>query len=237
MINALQKIKLGGKKGFYGCEGEERLWLLEINLKVFRMIKGEETTQSIAKQHKKVLKFVKKEVTAKRVALFEQAESEKSDERKIKLTVEAKRALALEKMILCFALVMCLPEDVQQMSDTLTQLEELMECFRHLHLGDVPGRKQPMKSEAAEERKEALRVLFDFLISLLAKANSFLREIANYVFKQFCSELDEESLDQLLKVISTPNEKVAEMFEEGSDDYGSEGEVEDDAGSEEEDSD
>ena len=55
------------------------------------------------------------------------------------------------------------------------------------------------------------------------------------MFKQFCSELDEESLDQLLKVISTPNEKVAEMFEEGSEDeYGSEGEVEDDASEEDE---
>jgi hypothetical protein len=36
------------------------------------------------------------------LALFSQAEAEKSDERKIKLTAEAKRALALEKMILSF---------------------------------------------------------------------------------------------------------------------------------------
>ena len=91
-----------------------------------------------------------------------------------------------------------------------------MECFKKLHLGELPGRKQPLKNTVAEERSEALRVLFDLMISLLAKANSFLREIANYVFKQFCGELDGESLDQILKIISTPNEKVAEMFEEGS---------------------
>jgi hypothetical protein len=68
---------------------------------------------------------------------------------------------------------------------------------------------------------------------LLAKANSFLRDMANYVFKQFCSELDESSLDQLLKIISTPNDKVAEMFEErsDSDDYGNEEPVEDDSDS------
>ena len=151
------------------------------------------------------------------MALFSQAEAEKSDERKIKLTAEAKRALALEKMILSFTLVMCLPDDVEQISDNLGQIEELLECFKKLHLGEIPGRKQPLKSTVTEERSEALKVLFDLMISLLAKANSFLREIANYVFKQFCGELDEESLDQILKIISTPNDKVAEMFEVGSD--------------------
>ena len=65
---------------------------------------------------------------------------------------------------------------------------------------------------------------FDLMISLLARSHSFLRETANYVFKSFCSDLDEDSLDQLIKIISTPNEKAAEMFEQGSDDedYGEE---------------
>lgn len=80
-------------------------------------------------------------MTAKRLALFSQAEAEKSDERKIKLTAEAKRALALEKMILSFTLVMCLPDDVEQISDNLGQIEELLECFKKLHLGEIPGRK------------------------------------------------------------------------------------------------
>jgi hypothetical protein len=114
------------------------------------------------------------------------------------------------------------------MSETLQQLEELMECFGKMHFGENISRKQTPNNKHVEERAEALKVLFDLLISLLAKANSFLREIANYVFKQFCSELDEGSLDQLLKVVSTPNEKVAEMFEQGSDSSEGEGEEYDD---------
>jgi len=116
---------------------------------------------------------------------------------------------------------MCLPDDMDQMSETLSHVEELIECFNKLHLGEtISIKKQQLNSKIIEERGEALRVLFDLLTSLLAKANSFLREMANYVFKQFCSELDESSLDQLLKIIATPNEKVAEMFEEGSDSAG-----------------
>jgi len=228
LISALQKIKLSStdgstvKKGFI-ADGD-RLWLQEINLKVLKILKSDETTKSVAKQHKKILKFVKKSVTSLRKQLFET--DEKNEERKLKLMVEAKRALALEKMILSFALAMCLPDELEQMSETLSQVEELMECFSKLHLGEIPGRKQPINNKQGEERQEALKVLFDLLISLLAKANSFLREIANYVFKQFCSELDEGSLEQLLKVIATPNEKVAEMFEEGSDSEGGEDEEE-----------
>lgn len=125
-------------------------------------------------------------------------------------------------MILSFALVMCLPDDMEQISETLNQIEELMQCFNNLHLGEIENKKQQLKSKHDEERNEALRVLFDLMISLLAKSHSFLRETANYVFKQFCSELDEESLDQLIKIISTPNEKAAEMFEDKEDDYGEE---------------
>lgn len=112
LISTLQKTKVGGKKGFIGDDAQDRLWLLEINLKVFRLVKDDEAMQSIASHHKKILKQVKKEVTAKRKALFSQAEAEKDDERKIKLAAEAKRALALEKMILSFTLAMCLPDDV-----------------------------------------------------------------------------------------------------------------------------
>jgi len=41
--------------------------------------------------------------------------------------------------------------------------------------------------------------------------------MANYVFKQFCSELDEQSLAHLIKIVSTPNDRVTEMVEAGSD--------------------
>jgi hypothetical protein len=126
-------------------------------------------------------------------------------------------------MILSFALVMCLPDDIEQITETLNQIEELMQCFKNLHLGEAANKKQ-MKSKGDEERGEALHILFDLMISLLARSHSFLRETANYVFKSFCSDLDEDSLDQLIKIISTPNEKASEMFEQGSDDedYGEE---------------
>jgi hypothetical protein len=56
LISTLQKLKVGGKKGFIGDDAQDRLWLLEINLKVFRLVKDDETLQSIASHHKKVLK-------------------------------------------------------------------------------------------------------------------------------------------------------------------------------------
>lgn len=48
------------------------------------------------------------------------------------------------------------------------------------------------------------------------KPQSFLRDMANYVFKQFCSELDEQSLGNLLTIVSTPNERASSMV--GGDD-------------------
>jgi hypothetical protein len=73
LVSTLQKLKLAdkSKKGFIGDAEQDRLWLLEINLKVHRLIKGEETTSVLAKQHKKILKFVKKNVTSKRASLFD----------------------------------------------------------------------------------------------------------------------------------------------------------------------
>jgi hypothetical protein len=52
--------------------------------------------------------------------------------------------------------------------------------------------------------------------------------MANYVFKCFCVELDAETLTQMLKIVSTPNEKAQEIMqdeqgeESGSESYGDE---------------
>jgi hypothetical protein len=73
--------------------------------------------------------------------------------------------------------------------------------------------------------------LFDILVAQLMKQQSFLREIANYVFKQFSSELDLASLENLITIISTPNAQAADMVdggasenseEESGEDYGAE---------------
>ena len=42
--------------------------------------------------------------------------------------------------------------------------------------------------------------------------------MANYVFKHFCTELDQGSLANLISIISTPNDRAAEMVDsEGED--------------------
>ncbi len=46
------------------------------------------------------------------------------------------------------------------------------------------------------------------------KQQSFLREMSNYVFKQFCTDLDEQSLGNLLEIVATPNERAADMVED-----------------------
>ena len=55
-----------------------------------------------------------------------------------------------------------------------------------------------------------------------------MREMSNYVFKQFCAELDSESLTNLLDIVGTPNEKAADMVEEvdSDDEDGESGEAE-----------
>lgn len=68
-----------------------------------------------------------------------------------------------------------------------------MECFSQLKLGQVDLNKKKAKKETSgdSQRTKALAVLFDLLIAQLTKSQSFLREMANYVFKQFCGELDD----------------------------------------------
>ena len=51
---------------------------------------------------------------------------------------QAKQALALEKLLLSLTLTMCVPgADVRDLTDTLEQIEDLMECFRQLDLDKV----------------------------------------------------------------------------------------------------
>ena len=134
----------------------------------------------------------------------------------------AKRTLALEKLILSLTVTMCIPgADVRDLTDTLEQVEDLIECFKQLNLGNeanmIASKKKKAKTDGSDkgvlqQRKKALAVLFDLLIAQLTKSQSFLREMANYVFKQFCAELDEASLDHLLDIVAKP------MAKDGPDD-------------------
>ena len=90
----------------------------------------------------------------------------------------------------------------------------------NLKLGQNLGPKQAgkLKSAGDSERQKAFAVLFDVLTAQLMKPQNFLREMANYVFKQFCKELDAASLEHLIDIVATPNERDGEIVEEDSND-------------------
>jgi hypothetical protein len=50
--------------------------------------------------------------------------------------------------------------------------------------------------------------------------------MANYVFKQFCSDLDSQSLNNLIEIVSTPNDRATDMVngDDESDDGSQDGE-------------
>jgi hypothetical protein len=79
--------------------------------------------------------------------------------------------------------------------------------------------------------------LFDFLISLLTKQQSFLREIANFAFKQFCTQLSPASLMNMLEIIQTPNVEANKMLFDQDDLEEEEAEGEEVNGEDEEESD
>lgn len=72
-------------------------------------------------------------------------------------------------------------------------------------------------------------MLTDFLVGLLAKPQSFLRDVANFTFKQFCTEVPAETLGNLLKIVLTPNVEAGIMLygENDEDKQNEEGDDED----------
>lgn len=169
LVEMLQKIKLGSgpasKKGF--VEGSDKLWLSVANAKIHNLIKESEEMATIAKQQKGILKFVKTTVTPLRQQLTSQAAEESVLEKKVKIEVDAKRALAIEKLILSLSLTMCLPGvDMRDLTDTFEQIEDLMECFKQLGLGKVESGKKAKKEKSGNESQtKAFSVLFDLLIA------------------------------------------------------------------------
>ena len=134
-VKLLQKLKFGEassqRKGF--VEDSNKLWLSVANAKINNLIKGSEETLTVARQHKRFLKFVKKQVTPLRVQLFARLSDETVMEKRVALETEAKKALAIEKLILSLSLTMCVPGvDVRDLTDTHEQVEDLMECFSQL---------------------------------------------------------------------------------------------------------
>ena len=59
--------------------------------------------------------------------------------------------------------------------------------------------------------------MIDFLISLLTKQQSFLRDIANFVFKQFCTQISTASFQNMMGILATPNVEANKMLDDDED--------------------
>jgi len=132
-------LKLGDQKKGFSSEGQ--LWLQDVNVQVYKVLKTLDETSDLAKHHKRILKYVKKDVSSLRQKLFTDLETEKSAEKKLALEVQAKRALAIEKLFLSLVLMTALPEDLSQISDQLEEIVDLQECFKDLQIGVLSNKK------------------------------------------------------------------------------------------------
>jgi len=105
-----------------------------------------------------------------------------------------RKLIAFETLFLNLCLLILTPQtggDQKTMIETLEDIEELKECFQNLGLDkqQTPSKKARKVDEAElAAGREAQGVLIDFLTSMLAKPQSFLREVANLCFKHFCAE-------------------------------------------------
>ena len=90
------------------------------------------------------------------------------------------------------------------------EIEELKIVFQNLGLASSD--EQGKRSKKKIDQTEALDILVDFLISLLTKPQSFLRDIANFTFKQFCTQISPKALSNLAGIIQTPNSEANKML-------------------------
>jgi hypothetical protein len=77
-----------------------------------KVLAASEETETLATHHRRIMKFVRKEITEKRCELFKQREKTEEPDRKLQYDAEAKRTLAFEKMVLSLSLIMCIPNDL-----------------------------------------------------------------------------------------------------------------------------
>lgn len=199
--------------------------LFRVNFSINKVLKANEETQgALAKQHSRLLKWVNKNVSTVRSQLINSSQKlakKETSEASLRVEVASKRALAIEKLLLSLTMVLCLPNqteteaNLENMSQMMQEIEELKECFGNMDLASVlEGGKKSKKGEQSQDQKEAFKILFDLLISMLTNPYSFLRDMANYVFKSFCTELDEETLEKMIKIVSTSNADAAADFME-----------------------
>jgi hypothetical protein len=167
--------------------------------------------------HKDTLDFIRDQVTANRLKSLKKLSSADL-ETSLREKQRYKRLLAFELLLHNLALLLMIPEMFEEVQDNI---EELQICYANLGLqvednSQKKHKKKPATPNASgineEERMKALSVLTDFLVGLLAKPQSFLRDVANFTFKQFCTEVPTETLNNLLKIVLTPNVEAGIML-------------------------
>lgn len=172
---------------------------------------------SLAKRHKKYVKFVEKSISAARVQVAEALAGLNEDEDKemaMKYKTQIRQLMAIETLFLNLTLLVLVPQAPGNGSiviEILEDIEELKECYGNLGIATVQTSK---KTKDTTERQEAQHVLVDFLTSMLTKPQSFLREVANACFRHFCVEcVDEASLWRLLGIVGTANQEAGDFME------------------------
>jgi len=231
LVGQLQKVSLQGsglRKGY--CK-ENELWCMRVNKLANKVMEDADESDdqdqeldiaSLAKRHKKYLKFVDKNISQVRAQVAEELSSLSEDSDKemiIKHKAQIRQLMAVETLFLNLTLLVLVPQAIDNQKlviETLDDIEELKECYINLGINKVQSSKKAKKADTdeLEAKQEAQKVLIDFLTSMLTKPQSFLREVANACFKHFCVEcVDEESLWRLLGIVGTANQEAGDFME------------------------
>lgn len=191
---------------------------------------------SMLKQYKSNIKFVQKEISEPRIkvsSLIEKASgADAKSESSIQHLVQLRKLVSLENLILNLCLVSLVPQGAQDQKlvvETLEDIEEVKACYQDLGLIMVSENSNKKRKESADKKEAQLEAesnLMDFLISMLTKPQSFLREVANTCFQHFSTScIDGNSLERLLAIVATPN-KEAGVFMDGEQAEGEESDQE-----------
>ncbi len=91
---------------------------------------------------------------------------------------------SFEKLVLVLALL--IPQNPAESKEDLTEMQKCFEIvLKHEILASLSSKRVKRSEDQEYTLEEALNVLFDFLISLLARQNSTLRDVTNIFFKAF----------------------------------------------------
>jgi len=215
-------VELGGETRGFTKEGE--LWIKVVHDIIAEAGSNQETrveavklADNIKKTRKKIESSIsevgEKHPSKKRRPSADaiEARNYEIEEKKVSRLKNIRNiALSFEKLILNLAIFL-FTEDEEYES-----IKELQECYENLDIIEetimIKAGKSEDSSERKKNKKEALEVYVDFLVELLTRSHAFVREIGNFAFQQIAGVITEESLENLLSIITTPNTKASQMI-------------------------